>query len=196
MPTQERRDVRTDAEKREEQALVAAVLRGERAAFQTLFLNNQRGLYYLCFRITGNATEAQDLCQRAFLNAFEKLSQFRLGSSFVAWLYRIAINLSKNYLRDSAHRGEVLFEDDSLCRSESTNSLESLLLQESREELAMVVQQLSPQQRVVVQLRIYEDLSFAEVAGVMECTENNAKVHFHHAIKKLRHLLLEKGRTQ
>jgi RNA polymerase sigma-70 factor (ECF subfamily) len=173
--------------KQEDAVLVRLVQGGERRAFDELFRRHQRGLFFLCLRISRGEAEAQDLCQRAFLRAFQSLGAFRGDSSFKTWLYRIAVNLSKNYLRDSGRRGEVPMEDEAFALSGSERSaLDRVLDEEARRQLHRVIGDLPAKQRATLQLRVYEDLSFAEIAEILGGTENAAKVNFHYAVKALK----------
>jgi RNA polymerase sigma-70 factor, ECF subfamily len=169
--------------------LVARVRGGDRRAFDLLFSRHQRGLYYLCLRISGGEAEAQDLCQRAFLRAFESLGSFRGESSFKTWLYRIAVNLSKNFLRDAGRRGEVAMEIEPQASPSEKDALERVLAEEDRQQLQRVIGGLPEKQRATLQLRVYEDLSFAEIAKILGGTENAAKVNFHYAVRTLKKLL-------
>lgn len=177
-------------EKLDDAVLVQRVRAGDRRAFDELFRRHQRGLYFLCLRISRGEAEAQDLCQRAFLRAFQSLASFRGDSSFKTWLYRIAVNLSKNFLRDSGRRGEVPIEDSLYTLSSAEKSaLDRVLDEEARRRLHQILDELPAKQRATLQLRVYEDLSFAEIAEILGGTENAAKVNFHYAVKALKKLL-------
>lgn len=169
--------------------LVARVRDGDRSAFNTLVARYQRGLYFLCLRISKGEAEAQDLCQRAFLRAFMGLEKFRGESSFRTWLYRIAVNLSKNFLRDSGRRAEVTLEHEAHLSSKEKSALERVLDEEQRKKLHTLIETLPQKQKAILQLRVYEDLSFAEIAQILGGTENAAKVNFHYAIKNLKKAL-------
>jgi RNA polymerase sigma-70 factor, ECF subfamily len=174
----------------EDAQLVQQVLQGERAAFNALVTRHQRGLYFLCLRISKGEAEAQDLCQRAFLRAFESLKSFRGESAFKTWLYRIAVNLSKNFLRDSGRRAEVAIEDEVFAMSTNEQSAEARVLDaEEKLQLHRLIDTLPEKQKATLQLRVYEDLSFAEISQVLGGTEGAAKVNFHYAVQALKKLM-------
>ncbi len=157
---------------------------GEARAFDGLVRKYQRPIYYLALRYVRNADDAKDVAQRAFVRAFQSLGGFRGASSFRTWLYRIAVNLSLNHLRDHAREQPAEIAEDALVAEAVGAS--RLAAGEDRGKLRAALAALPPKQRLVIELRVFEDLSFKEVADVAECSENAAKVNFHHAVKRLR----------
>ena len=173
----------------DDERLVERFLGGDRAAFDTLVRRYQRPIYWLALRYVGNDADAKDVAQRALVQAFVKLEQLRAGGSFRSWVYRTAANLSLNVLRD--RKPQTALADDvavALTR-------EPLLEEEAQRRLREAVTKLPPQQRLVVELRIFEELPFAAVAEVAECSEDSAKVNFHHALKRLRILMNEEEQS-
>ena len=168
----------------DDQELVARFRAGDGAAFDALVRRYQRPIYWLALRYVGNDADAKDVAQRALVQAFVKLKQLREGGSFRAWVYRTAANLALNLVRDRKPQAELGDDVAVMAR-------EPLVQEEVQERLRAAVTQLPPQQRLVVELRIYEELPFAAVAEVAECSEDAAKVSFHHALKKLRVLMSE-----
>src|SRR5262249_61608802 len=81
-------------------ALGEPVRQGERAAFEQIVRKYQKQIYFLTVRQVGDMDEAMELTQRAFVKAFEGLAHLRGAAQFRTWLYRIAINLTLNHLRD------------------------------------------------------------------------------------------------
>jgi RNA polymerase sigma-70 factor (ECF subfamily) len=131
-----------------------------------------------------NDADAKDITQRAFVKAFQGLAKLRGSGAFKTWIYRVAVNLALNHVRDHARVKptedvgvEVPVEPIGGGRLEGV---------ERQERLAAAVAELPPKQRLVLELRVYEELSFKEVAEAAGCTENAAKVNFHHAVKRLR----------
>mgnify|MGYP001573409665 CR=1 FL=1 len=164
-------------------ACVARVLAGETAAFDELVLRYQRAIYAFCVRYVRHADDGRDVAQRTFVKAFAKLDSFRHEASFRAWLYRIATNLCKNHIRD--RKRHVALTEATLVTAGDDGDMRVDAAQ-GRERLRRAVDALPPKQRLVVELRVYDDLSFAEVAEIAGCSENAAKVNFHHAVKHLR----------
>ncbi len=138
----------------------------------------------MALRYVHNEADAKDVTQRAFVRAFGALHTFRGKSSFRTWLYRIAINLSLNHLRDNRRERPSDISDDALI-VEATGAGRLIASSRSR-QLRDAVASLPPKQRMVLELRIYDELSFREVAELAGCSENAAKVNFHHAVKRLK----------
>jgi len=110
---------------------------------------------------------------------------------FRAWLLRIAVNLAKNFARDRRRwRGEPL-ETVRGAADGALGAEEALLRRERQGLLRAAVLELPRRQREVLTLRIDAGLAFSEIAEVLAITENNAKVHFHHATRRLRDLVRE-----
>jgi len=172
----------------DDQELVARFRRGEGAAFDALVRRYQRPIYWLALRYVGNDADAKDVAQRALVQAFVKLRQLRDAGSFRAWVYRMAANLSLNVVRD--RKPQAPLGDELVAPAR-----EPLIEVETQRRLRAAVTKLPPQQRLVVELRIYEELPFADVAEIAECSEDSAKVNFHHAMKRLRTIMNEENDT-
>lgn len=170
-----------------EHATVARVLGGDTAAFGELVTRHQRGIYYLCLRYLHAEEDAADMSQRVFLRAYEKLGSFGGRSAFKTWLYRIAVNLCLNAIRDRARCSTVpLEEHDARVDAGQEGHTE---LARQRLLLRQAVARLPPKQRSCVILRVYHDLPFAEVAEILESSVGSVKVNYHHAMKRLQCLV-------
>ena len=169
--------------------LVTRYLAGDRRAFDDLVRHYQRPIYHLAYRYLRSEADAKDLTQRTFLKVYGALPRFRAEASFRTWIYRIAINLCLNELRDrkrgeSSDRPELI--DQALSPPPDTESLDA---KARGEWLRRAIASLPPKQRMVLELRIYDELPFREVAELVGSSENAAKVNFHHAVKRLRALV-------
>ena len=173
--------------------LVSQHRAGDRRAFDELVRKYQRRVYGLTLRYVRNREDAKDLAQRAFVRAFEAIDGFRGGSSFRTWLYRIAINLALNHLRDHKPQVEVDAALDEQCWIPAVGDAR-IVDDETRRALLRALDELPPKQRLVLELRVYEELPFREVATIARCSENAAKVTFHHAVKRLR-AVMERNAT-
>ncbi|GAC1337610.1 MAG: RNA polymerase sigma factor [Myxococcales bacterium] len=162
--------------------------RGDVRAFEILVRRYQRPVVGIARRFTRDQDEAEDLAQRAFINAAARAGGWR-GGSFKSWLFRIVVNLAKNHLRDTARfdRSEEAAERE--ASPVESGAQERLEEQEQRAALRRGIAQLPRRQREVLLLRIDGDLPFAEIAATLGITEVNAKVNFHHAVQKLKTLV-------
>lgn len=168
-------------------ALVARARRGERGAFDELVKRHQRGLWRMVRRYVRNDADAADVVQQAFVRAFRALDRFRGEASVRSWLYRIGVNVALNHVRD--HGRELPSDDAGAELTVDAVAPGALLTAERARALREAVAALPPKQRMVLELRVFDDLSFREVAAIADCTENAAKVSFHYAVKRLREVL-------
>jgi RNA polymerase sigma-70 factor (ECF subfamily) len=185
------------APQRSDDALCRAFLAGESAAFGELFVAHQTLVFSLVRRYAASSEDAHDLTQRAFLRALEaaKRALPRLGQSgpvpFKAWLVRIAINLGKNHIRGRRLWRLVPVEDVPEA-AEPSNAVQRLERRQIDHAIRQAVLTLPRRQREVFTLRVDGELPFAEIAQALSTTENNCKVHFHLAVKRLKALFAQK----
>jgi RNA polymerase sigma-70 factor (ECF subfamily) len=164
--------------------LLDAFRAGDTRAFEALVRRYQRPVLAIARRFSRDPDDAEDLAQRAFINASQRAGGWR-GGSFKSWLFRIVVNLAKNHLRDTARfdRGEDAQERELVATAPGADArIDSAQQQRALRE---AVAKLPRRQREVLLLRIDGDLPFAEI------TEVNAKVNFHHAVRKLKTMLQE-----
>ena len=160
-----------------DQALVRRVQKGDRRAFDLLFSRYQHKILSLVRRYVSDDKEAEDVTQEAFIKAYRALPRFRGDSQFYTWLYRIAINTSKNYLVSRSRRpptSDVDHEEaDFLDGSEPLKELESPDRALSTGQLALEIRaalsDLPEDLRSAVTLREFDGMSYEQIADVMEC---------------------------
>ena len=168
----------------DEQLLIERVLEGDRDAFAELVGRYQNRVFGFIMRMTANRDAALDLTQDSFLAAFENLSRFRRESSFSTWLFQIASNKTKNYLRKS--KQEVgLPEGIEQIRSSSQPDKE-FEKEIERARLLKAVAVLPTRQKITFNLRFYEEMKFEQIGRIMECSVSTAKNNFAEAVKKLK----------
>jgi RNA polymerase sigma-70 factor (ECF subfamily) len=172
-----------------DEELVHQAKAGDRVAFEALVRRYQKPLYFLCFRYVRDHDAAADLAQRTFIRVLEKLSELREENTFKSWLFRIGANLALNHIRDHARFVE---ETEPGMGEEASRTLEAdvqLEAAELAEALRQAVGLLPTKQRMTLELRIYEELAFKDIAVALNTTEGAAKVNFHYAVRRLRDLL-------
>ena len=123
----------------------------------------------------------------AVVRVFKSIGRFRGDSSFRTWIYRIAINLSLNHIRDN--KRERASEIDDAALTTEAVGVAGLVGRQRTQRLREAIDELPPKQRMVLELRIYDELPFREVGQLADCTENAAKVNFHHAMRRLRSIM-------
>jgi RNA polymerase sigma-70 factor (ECF subfamily) len=176
-----------------DEVLCHAFLAGDEAAFGTL-VERYRGLVFsLVRRFAPRPEDAADLVQQAFLRALEASGRVFLRwkltspTPFRAWLIRIALNLAKNHARQGQRwRPALLTEVEDSATDPGESPQEALERQERTRRLHAAVLALPRRQREVLTLRVDADLPFRDIAESLGITENNAKVQFHHAVKRLK----------
>lgn len=174
----------TDTEP-DDSGLVQAFANGSEQAFKQLVQRHQAPLYGFVRRQVDNHSEAADLCQKVFLKVFLKARTFRGEASFRTWLYQIAINQCKNHFRARTRERLEDVDIESLPLTEPAADLAVESAQEGR-LLRNAVETLPPKQRYTLELRFYQECTFAEIANIMGCPVGTAKANYHHALTTLR----------
>ncbi len=167
--------------------LAEAFRRGDRSAFDALVRRHQKGVWRVVRRYIKRDADAADVTQQVFVRAFKGLVAFRGSATVRSWLYRIAINCALSWIRD--HRRETPSEIDEESLTEMPVAPVRIATAQESVALRAAIARLPPQQKLVLELRVFDDLSFKEVAELADCSENTAKVTFHYAVKKLRDIL-------
>lgn len=176
-----------------ETQLIARAQRGDEEAFAALFEMHKRRVYSLCLRMTGDATEAEDLAQDAFLQLFRKIATFRGESAFSTWLHRLVVNVVLMHLRKKGLQQVPLEEMDNAqedtVKREYGDDDRRLLGSIDRLVLARAIKQLPPGYRSVFVLHDVEGYEHNEIAQIMDCSVGNSKSQLHKARLKLREAL-------
>ncbi len=171
----------------DEQELIARVKSGDGPAFEILVRLHYRGAYNLALRFMKDHGGADDVVQDSFVKAFNAMESFRGDSSFKSWLFRIVSNTAKNALRPRHERMRADLEEEDLGSVQGDFS--GLERAQTSEILRAAIQQLPERQRLSLELRIFDDMSFKEVAEVMDCPFDTAKANFRHAVLNLKKIL-------
>jgi RNA polymerase sigma-70 factor (ECF subfamily) len=160
---------------------------GDRGAFDEIVRKYERSIVLLARRYVNVEQDAEDVAQRTFVRVFERIESFRAHSRFRTWLYRIAVNLALDHARGERHTRFVPVDDDVAF----VNSLgtDKLVAAEVWRKVSARLAELPPRQRLVVELRVFHDLTFEEIAAIVDSTEDAAKVNYHHGVKRLRSIL-------
>jgi RNA polymerase sigma-70 factor (ECF subfamily) len=169
-------------------ALLRDYLGGDEGAFDELWRRHHAAVHAIVRRYAGAAEDARDLTQRAFLRAVgaaRRTSPSGDDFPFRPWLLRIAVNLGKNHLRDEVRWRRAPVRELEDVKDGAAPADELLLRRDRERQVKEAVLRLPRRQREVLTLRIDAGLPFAEVARTLGITEGNARVHFHHAARRL-----------
>ncbi len=177
--------------------LVKRVQKGDKKAFDLLVLKYQQRIIKLVSRYVRDPTDALDVAQDTFLKPYRALPNFRGDSAFYTWLYRIAINTSKNYLVTQSRRpmesenfrveGEQVDLESMLKDLATPESL--LITDEIKETIAEAIEQLPDDLRTAINLREVEGLSYEEIADVMTCPIGTVRSRIFRAREAIDHRL-------
>jgi RNA polymerase sigma-70 factor (ECF subfamily) len=175
--------------------LLRDFLAGDELAFEELWRRHHATVHALARRYARTPEDARDLTQRAFLRAVgaarRALRAAPTEFPFRPWLLRIAANLGKNHLRDEARWRRAPVHEVEHAPDRALPADELLVRRERERAVRAAVLGLPRRQREVLTLRIDAGLSFAEVAGTLGIAEGNARVHFHHAARRLAEVVRE-----
>lgn len=155
-----------------------------RTDFEAILQENQERIYRLALRITGDKEEAKDITQETFLAAYEHQGRFRQESNFSTYIYRIALNFAFRALKRK--RPLQTLEKPETIRSNDENPAQIFQREEKEAEVRRLLDSLPAGQKAAVHLRLYENLSFKEVARVLGCRPATARTHYFFGLQNLR----------
>ena len=165
--------------------LIRRTKEGYVEAFSELVKRYQKPLMTLSMRYVSDVYSAEDIVQESFLKAFENLSSFEFRSAFKSWIYRIVINTAKNRLRGTKKTVQI---DEVVIKIAAVSEL-TVIERQLAQQVRDLVEQLPEKQRQALELRVYKDLSFKEVADGMDCPYDTAKANYRHGLLKIREQL-------
>ena len=172
----------------EDQVALAAFRSGDRNAFIGLVERYQRPVYNAALWVLRRPDDAADVAQTVFLRVIERLDEYDPKYRFFSWLYRIAVNEALDVLR--RNRREEPLDDNFDTPDVPGGDPESVLTRaQESEHLRRCVLRLSTNDRIVLTLRHFSDLSYEEIAQVLELDEKTVKSRIFEARKRLRALL-------
>jgi RNA polymerase sigma-70 factor (ECF subfamily) len=177
----------------EEATLVEKAKGGDVAAYEELVRGHQAVAFRTAFTITGDAAEAEDAAQEAFVKVYRTLDRFRSGAPFRPWLLTVVANEARNRRRAAGRRlGLTLRAAKQHGSQNAPPSPETAVVaEERRAELLGAVEGLREEDREVISLRYFLELSEAEAASVMGCARGTVKSRLSRAVGRLRSKMME-----
>lgn len=166
--------------------LIQDVKNGDKKSFEMLVVRHEKFLMKSIVRMIRDLDAAEDIVQDTFIKAYKRLSLFEGRSSFRSWLYQIALNTARNRFRKHAKESVGTEGMDIAVDTQVENQI---IAMDVRSILQGEISKLPDRQRTALNLRIFEDLSFKEIADIMDCPYDTAKANYRHALLKLKERL-------
>jgi RNA polymerase sigma-70 factor (ECF subfamily) len=167
---------------------------GDDASFNLLLQKYRTPLINFLFRMVRDSATAEDLAQEVFLRVYRARKQYSPSAKFTTWLFRIATNLALNSVRDNRHRQMDVSIDAPVEEDEAPLQLparemridEHMIERDRAEFIRQAISSLPEKQRAAVLLHKYEEMDYAEIAKILECSESALKSLLFRAYETLR----------
>ncbi len=184
---------------RSDEELVEACRAGEASAFDVLVARWEDKIRGAAWRVLGSQEEARDVAQETFLRAYRGIDGFKREARFSSWLYQIAVNLCRDRLRRRRTRTSVSLEEleqsGSVLVEGGPGAQEQLLAEDLASAVRRAIDALPVEQREVVILKEYQDLTFLEIAQALEVPVSTVKTRLYRGLGQLRLRLQNEGIT-
>ena len=181
-----------------DEELVEAFQRGDSSAFDQLVSRWERKIQGAIYRIVGSGEDARDLCQEAFLKAYRGLGSFKREARFSSWLYQIAVNCCRDRMR--RQRGKITVSLDEMSeqgelpfRGDGPSALDLMEAGDLSKTVAAAVRSLPEEQREVIVLKEYQDLTFLEIAEALDVPVSTVKTRLYRGLTQLKQRLVRQG---
>jgi RNA polymerase sigma-70 factor, ECF subfamily len=181
---------------RTDEELVASATAGDLDSFNQLVSRWERPIYALAYRTLGREEDARDVVQEAFLRAYRGLRGFKGQAKFSSWLYRITLNLCRDWIRRERRAPVVTLPegtdpvdlaDDRASPAESVEEL--VARREMSRAVARAMAELPEEQRSAILLKEYHGLTFQEIADMLDCPLSTVKTRLYQGLSVLRRRL-------
>lgn len=178
----------------EDEALIAAALNGSVLAWEKLVRRYESKIFNQGLRLMGNSSDAMDLVQEVFLGVYRNLHRFRGDSKFSSWIFRIAYNkavdmnrynniMASRTYRNSEEELDILENIPGRSNLEGEKILSDY---QANKKIVSMLAALPLKQRLIVELKMFQSLTFEDIAEIHDISVNTAKTRFYSAIKKLK----------
>ena len=190
---------KADATLEQDAQLVQQCLQGNGSAWEELVRRHTRRVYNICYRFTGNGTEAEDLSQEVFLRVYRTLASYRSAhGGFATWMTSVTRNLLIDHYRRTKHDRRTDSLEDAMPVVESKESSarrpdEQALLGELGEQVQAALERLSPELREAVILRDLQQLEYGEIQQVLQVPEGTVKSRINRGRIELARILERMG---
>ena len=159
-------------------------------AFTTIIKKYQEKLYWHVRRMVVEHEDANDVLQNVFIRILNGLENFREDSQLYTWLYRIATNECLTFIEQQKKKSSVSLSDVESGLSNKIHADKHFDPNRLEWKLQLAIQQLPEKQRIVFNLRYYDEMPYEEMSRVLETSEGALKASYHHAVKKIEDYIL------
>jgi RNA polymerase sigma-70 factor (ECF subfamily) len=180
-------------------ALIRRCQRGDKLAIEVLVCRYQNYVFRLCYLVMGNEQDAEDMTQEAFIRACRALPRFEIreGTSFEAWLYRIAVNCCRSRMRRRWYQVLPWPDPPPQMFTEPEDQPDRLVMQgEQRTDVLEAIDSLGEKHRLVVVMRYYAGLSNEEIARTLNIPSGTVRSRLHIARQRMREFLAEQEKRE
>ena len=181
----------------QDELLIRRAQSGDEGAFEQLLLAHQKSVYNLCLRMVANPDDALDLSQEAFIRAWRALDQYQFDAAFSTWLFRLTSNVCIDFLRKQKrqqHMSLTVTDEDEpgeefAVPDHTPGPEEQTIQNDRRAAVARAMASLPEDWRVVMQLRVVEQLSYEQIAEILDIKVGTVKSRLARARTQLRKIL-------
>lgn len=159
-------------------------------AFTAIIKKYQERLYWHVRRMVIHHEDANDVLQNIFIKVWNGLENFREDSQLYTWLYRIATNESLTYLDQQKRKSSLSIDNEESNLVNHLKAEKGFDLNKAEWKLQLAIQQLPEKQRLVFNLRYYDEMPYEEMSRVLNTSEGALKASYHHAVKKIEDFIL------
>lgn len=161
-------------------------------AFTTIIKKYQEKLYWHVRRLVVDHDDANDVLQNMFIKVWNALDNFREDSQLFTWLYRIATNESLTFLDGQKRRSAVSLSEVESGLSNKVKADTNFDANKLEWKLQLAIQALPEKQRIVFNLRYYDEMPYEQMSGILETSVGALKASYHHAAKKVEEYIINR----
>jgi len=180
-------------ENNDDNRLIAEILSGNKSAMKMLVERYKKKAFFLALGMVGNSDEAYDISQEAFIKVFKSAGRFDQNQRFFPWFYSIVINLCKDCLhrRETHDSKKIDIDDNSFLLVDERNPETTLVKKEEAVGVQKAIMKLDPEDREIIMLKHFRDVSYEEIAVLLNIPKGTVMSRLYYARKKLAKLLNE-----
>lgn len=159
--------------------------------FSVLLRQYREPVYYHLRNMLYNHADADDVTQNTFVKVYKNLEKFKGESKLFSWIYRIATNEAINFLNKKAREKNISYDEIAYQNAQNLTTDAFFDGDEMMRKLLEAVAQLPEKQRIVFQMKYFEELKYNQISEILEVSVGSLKASYHHAVKKLKKFLVE-----